>query len=73
MVRTKPIKKTYSRDDTYPVAGKKRSHAEGRSAYEPALRKHLYSNNYTSAHTARERKERNYERERMKLVRGTEF
>jgi len=61
MAKTKSFKRTSSRNDDMPVAGRKRSHTDGRSLYEPAMRKHIYSSQ-TSVHTARERKERNYER-----------
>lgn len=62
-------------DDTLPIMGRshKRGAPEARSAYEPPFRKHLYNGQFNPVHTARERKERNYERVRVKLMKGTEL
>ena len=59
-------------EDTVPM-GRKRSNPDGRSAYEPTMRKHMLQSQANSIHTARERKERNYERERGKMMKGTEW
>jgi len=49
--------------------GRKRS---SHSSYEP-LRKQMFGSQAPSIHGIRERKERNYERERMKAMRGTDL
>lgn len=67
--KSKLIRKISRNEETVPMLGRKRSVL---SSYEP-IRKQIFGSQAPSIHGIRERKERNYERERMKAMRGTDL